>query len=149
MIRSHIMRLSMWSSEGVADLPILWIPQFSYHLTIKVVRSPKVRWVGDNLLIFWCSTGDILVHHIMGGSFFCFFLGDKILTAVFFSGERMMNQSKDQTLKMKDTAIRIHQHQAPFSTEQDGDFTRKIYVSKSECYDKYLLFPYLYSPCPP
>ena len=45
----------------------------------------------------------------------------------FFSGERMMNQSKDQTLKMKDTAIRIHQHQAPFSTEQDvispGRFT--------------------------
>ena len=84
MIRSHIMRLSMWSSEGVADLPILWIPQFSYHLTINVVRSPKVRGVGDNLLIFWCSTGDILVHHIMGGSFFCFFWGDKILTAVFF-----------------------------------------------------------------
>ena len=51
-----------------------------------------------------------------------------------------MNQSKDQTQKMKDTAIRIHQHQAPFSTEQDGDFTRKIYVSKSECYDKRFTF---------
>jgi len=71
------------------------------------------------------ATCDILVHHIMGVHFF--WVGDKILTAGFFSGERMMNQSKDQTLKMKDTAIRIHQHQAPFSTEQDvispGRFT--------------------------
>ena len=124
MIRSHIMRLSTWSSEGVADLPILWIPQFSYHLTINVVRSPKVRGVGDNLLIVmqhvtsWCITS---------WGFIFFGWATRYWLPFFFSGERMMNQSKDQTLKMKDTAIRIHQHQAPFSTEQDvispGRFT--------------------------